>query len=111
MGVTGAPGGGAARYGFCGVGCGTPVASEPSEWDGGVRRGLGVLTGGSGVDVATGAVVSARLLAHGVPLPLAAICGGVAGAAAGGVIGLYLYSAAGAFSRPPIQVPSGPKML
>ena len=38
--------------------------------------------------VATGAVVSARLLAHGVPLPLAAVCGGVAGAAAGGVIGI-----------------------
>ncbi len=38
--------------------------------------------------VATGAVVSARLLAHGVPLPLATICGGAAGAAAGGVIGV-----------------------
>ncbi|HEY7397895.1 MAG TPA: ATP-binding cassette domain-containing protein [Gaiellaceae bacterium] len=38
--------------------------------------------------MATGAIVSARLLQHGVPLGAAAVCGGVAGCAAGGAIGV-----------------------
>jgi ABC-type branched-subunit amino acid transport system ATPase component/ABC-type branched-subunit amino acid transport system permease subunit len=38
--------------------------------------------------VAVGAVVCARLLEHGVPLAPAVVCGGLAGALAGGVIGL-----------------------
>jgi branched-chain amino acid transport system permease protein len=38
--------------------------------------------------VAIGATVSARLLEHGVPLAIAAICGAAAGATAGGLIGV-----------------------
>ncbi len=38
--------------------------------------------------VAVGATVSARLLEHGAPLAVAALCGAAAGAAAGGSIGL-----------------------
>ena len=38
--------------------------------------------------VAVGATVSAKLLEHGVPLAVAAVCGAAAGAAAGGLIGV-----------------------
>jgi ABC-type branched-subunit amino acid transport system ATPase component/ABC-type branched-subunit amino acid transport system permease subunit len=47
--------------------------------------GLPCLAGGA--FVAVGAVVSAHLLAHGVPTAVAAIAGGLAGALAGGLVG------------------------
>ena len=41
-----------------------------------------------GAFVATGAVVSAHLLAHGMPTALAALAGGAAGALSGGLVGV-----------------------
>jgi ABC-type branched-subunit amino acid transport system ATPase component/ABC-type branched-subunit amino acid transport system permease subunit len=63
--------------------------------------GLGFVAGVAGLPslaqgafMATGAVVAAHLLEHGVPTPLSALAGGAAGAAAGAVVG-------GAFARLP----------
>jgi ABC-type branched-subunit amino acid transport system ATPase component/ABC-type branched-subunit amino acid transport system permease subunit len=63
--------------------------------------GLGLVAGIAGLPslaqgafMATGAVVAAHLLEHGVPTPLCAVAGGVAGAAAGALVG-------GAFARLP----------